>query len=258
MKLWLSPTKLNLFKECERCGFDDVLLKLKRPRSPFPSLPNGIDRDVKHYLDKYRGGLPVELAHLTGHRIMDEQSTINTYREWNGLKCIRNVTVEMPATKAVPVRKITHTLLLNGGIDDALYNDTNQVVVFDVKTKDKEPDDDYGEKYYTTQVNSYAYMLRENGYEVADYGYLWYWWPEGVAEDGSIKFGKKLLKMPVDIQSIEDQLDSIANRLPPVSFEAIQYRHLFKPSPDCGSCSFVQERNDYEDSEKDSLAGAAR
>jgi hypothetical protein len=211
---------------------------------------------MKHYLDKYRGSLPPELLHLDGHRVMDEQSTINTYREWNGLKCIRNVTVEVPAENAVPARKVTHTLLLNGGIDDLLYNDMGRVVVFDVKTKDKEPDDDYGEKYYTTQVNSYAFMLKENGFEVADYAYLWYWWPIRVGDGGDLRFGQKLLKMPVDMEAVPNQLESIAKRLPTVSFEALKYRQFFKPSPDCGHCSYVQERNDYEISEKNSLAGA--
>ena len=96
MKLWLSPTKMKLYEECQRCGYDDSILKLKRPRSPFPSLPNGVDNTIKRYMDSYRGTLPPELVHLDGHRLMDEQSTINSYREWNGLKCIRNVTVPRP------------------------------------------------------------------------------------------------------------------------------------------------------------------
>jgi len=254
MKLWLSPTKLKLFEECQRCGYDDVLLKLKRPRSPFPSLPNGLDRDVKHYLDRFRGTLPPELSHLDGHRMMDEQSTINTYREWNGLKCIYNKTVEVPSH--VGNRKITHTLLLNGGLDDALYNDTNQVVVLDVKTKDKEPDDDYGMLYYQPQMNSYGFMLKENGFDVADYGYLWYWWPTGIGEDGKLTFAQKLLTMPVDLTAIPAQLDAIATNLPPVSMEALKYRKLFPSAVDCGHCSYIQEKTDNENAEKDSLAGA--
>ena len=243
MKIWLSPTKLNLFKECMRCGYDEVLLKTKRARSPFPSLPNGIDAALKVYMDRWRGSLPPELKHLEGHRLMDEQSTINTYREWNGLKSIRNVTVSQP-TKNLPERKVTHTFLLNGAIDDALYNDTKQVVVFDVKTRKDEPDEDYGMKYYQTQVNSYAHMFKMNGYEVADYAYLWYWWPLDVTKGSGIQFGQKLLKMPVDFKAIPMQLDAIAEGLPAVSFEALQYRKNFPSSNECDHCTFVDTKNE--------------
>ncbi len=254
MKIWISPTKLNLFKECMRCGYDDLMLKLKRPRSPFPSLPNGIDAAIKRYMDAHRGTIPPELAHLEGHRFMDEQSTINTYREWNGLKSIHNVTVNRP-TKALPDRKVTHTMLLSGGIDDALYNDTNQVVVLDVKTKDKEPDENYGEKFYTIQINSYAWMMKQNGYEVADYGYLWYFWPLDYNPSKGIQFGQKLLKMKVDLEDVPRRLEQIAENLPAVSFEALKYRHHFKSAPDCGHCNYIQEKKDNEETEKDQMAG---
>lgn len=251
MKLWLSPTKLSLFNECMRCGYDDVLLKLKRPRSPFPSLPNGIDEAVKRYMDKYRGSLPPELAHLTGHRFMDEQSTVNTYREWNGLKSIRNVTVSRPTTN-LPDRKVTHTLLLNGGIDDALYNDEKKVVVFDVKTRKDEPDEDYGMKYYQTQINSYGYMFKQNGFEVADYAYLWYFWPIDITPGCGIQFGQKLLKMPMNMHLIEEQLDKIAEGLPTVSFEAMLYRGQWKPANECGYCTYLKDRNDNDAAEAES------
>lgn len=254
MKVWLSPTRLGLIKECERCGYDEMMLKLKRPRSPFPSLPNGIDRIVKEYMDKFRGTLPPELAHLEGHRFMDEQSTINDYREWNGgLKCVRNVTVDRP-TKLLPERKVTHTLVVSGAIDDALYNDTNQVVPLDVKTKDKEPDENYGEKWYTTQINSYGYMFKENGYEVADYGYLWYFWPLDVKAGGMIQFGQKLLKMKIDLQDIPNRLDKIAQGLPTVSMEALRYRKLWKAAPECPACTYLEEKEANAAAEVDSNA----
>tara|TARA_R110000772_G_scaffold267971_3_gene393587 strand:+ start:24867 stop:25640 length:774 start_codon:yes stop_codon:yes gene_type:complete len=255
MKPWLSPTALKLFKDCPRCGFDATIVKFKRPKGAFPSLPNGVDAVVKRYMDQFRGTLPPELAHLEGHRLMDEQATIDKYRIWNGLKTIYNVTVNRP-TETLPERKVTHTMLLNGGIDDALYNDTGQAVVFDVKTRKDEPDEDYGMKYYTTQVNCYGWMLKENGFDVADYGYLWYWWPVGVNAKGIMQFGQKTLKMPVDFTEAPRIMDEIAANLPPVSFEALQYRQFFKSASDCEYCSWVQEANNYEQAEKDSLAGA--
>jgi hypothetical protein len=185
---------------------------------------------------------------------MDEQSTINDYREWNGgLKCVRNVTVDRP-TKLLPERKVTHTLVVSGAIDDALYNDTNQVVPLDVKTKDKEPDENYGEKWYTTQINSYGYMFKENGYEVADYGYLWYFWPLDVKAGGMIQFGQKLLKMKIDLQDIPNRLDKIAQGLPTVSMEALRYRKLWKAAPECPACTYLEEKEANAAAEVDSNA----
>ena len=56
----LSPSKLNLLNAngCERCFYLHNKLKLERPRGIFPSLPNGIDRVLKEYVDRYRQGLP--------------------------------------------------------------------------------------------------------------------------------------------------------------------------------------------------------
>jgi hypothetical protein len=201
-------------------------------------------------MDSYRGKLPPELAHLEGHRLMDEQTTINTYREWNGLKAIRNVTVKR-VTPNLPDRTVTHTLLLNGGIDDALYNQENKVVVLDVKTKDKEPPEDYGEKYYTTQVNSYAWMFKQNGFEVADYAYLWYWWPLDITPGSGIQFGQKLLRMNVDMDDIPNRLDKIAENLPSVGMEALKFRKLWPSANECGACAFVEERRENALAEED-------
>jgi hypothetical protein len=205
-------------------------------------------------MDAHRGTLPPELAHLEGHRLMDEQSTINDYREWNGgLKCVRTVTVDRP-TKLLPERKVVHTLIYGGAIDDALYNDTNQVVPLDIKTKDKEPDEDYGYKFYTTQLNSYGYLFKENGYEVADYGYLWYFWPLDVKAGGVIQFGQKLLKMNIDLEDIPKRLDKIAQGLPTVSMEALQYRKLWKPAPECPNCSWLEAQEANAQAERDADA----
>ena len=254
MRIYVSPTKLNLHKECARCWYDDNkrLTGIARPRSPFPSLPNGIDATMKAYMDSYRGSLPPELAHLTDHRLMDEQSVINQYRGWNGLTATRNVTVDRPTTN-IPTRKVTHTIITSGGIDDLLYHNTDmidedgnpvpEVVVLDVKTKDKEPDEDYGEKYYTTQINTYGYLLKENGYQVADYALLWYWWPLGVGNGGNMEFGQKLLKMPMNIKETVRQLDEIGSKLPTVSSESMVFRRESKSAPECGHCDYITKKN---------------
>ena len=76
-----------------------------------------------------------------------------------------------------------------------------------------------------------------------------------MAAGAVIKFGQKLLKMKVDFEDIPNRLDAIAEKLPTVSMEGLQYRKKWPSAPDCACCSYVQEKNENADSEKDSVAG---
>lgn len=59
----LSPSALNLFKDCPRCFWLEKVRGIKRPRGIFPSLPGGMDRVIKVYFDHFRAKrmLPPEL-----------------------------------------------------------------------------------------------------------------------------------------------------------------------------------------------------
>ena len=60
----LSPSALNLFKECPRCFWLTHHKVWKRPSGIFPSLPSGMDRILKVHFDKFRDGgrLPPEIC----------------------------------------------------------------------------------------------------------------------------------------------------------------------------------------------------
>ena len=64
MTFKLSPSSLNLMKECPRCFWLHQHKVWKRPAGIFPSLPSGMDRVLKHHFDKFRdkGELPPELC----------------------------------------------------------------------------------------------------------------------------------------------------------------------------------------------------
>lgn len=244
MKVFLSPTLMGMARECQRCAYDQLILRLKRPRGAFPSLPGGMDEMLKKYTDSYRGKLPPELAHLVGHRLVDDQKLIDTFRQWNGIRVNSDHLVDRP-TKNMPTRKISHSLILTGGIDDLLYNEKGEVVVLDFKTKKDEPNDAYGERYYQHTMETYGHMLQEQGFKVSTDAYLWYWWPESVNPDGSIKFGQKTLHMTLDLDATKARLHEIAEMLPAVSVEAMKYRPA--PAPECEYCNFVQSRMDNEE-----------
>jgi len=224
------------------------MLEVKRPPAVYPTLPNGVDQCLKNYMDKFRGTLPPELAHLSGYRLMDDQGTIDTFRQWNGLKCVKNVSVPR-GTMAQPNAKVNHTIILNGGIDDLLWNPEDMVTIIDCKSKKDEPPEDYGSRYYQNNMDTYAFMLQENGYKVSEEAFLWYWWPEEVNDDGLWVFGQKTLRMTVNGDRIGAEIDKMASLWPGIGREMMEYRKNFPPNPECNHCSYIEEKNQNEASE---------
>jgi len=219
----------------------------------YPTLPNGVDNVLKEYMDRYRGTLPPELAHLAGYRLMDDQSLINTFRQWNGLKCVKNVSVNR-GTTAHPKSRVNHTLIFNGGIDDLLWNPSDEVTIIDCKSKKDEPPEDYGRRYYQNNMDSYAFMLKENGYKVSSEAYLWYWWPEKIDEEGKWVFGNKTLTMEVDADRMGGELEKIANLMPGIGREKAEYAKNFPANPECTYCGFVEERKNNEPDEEGNIS----
>lgn len=251
MRLFLSPTKMDMYRQCPQCFYDLVMLEIKQPRALYPTLPYGIDEGLKTYCDKYRGDLPPELAHLAGYRLHEEQSLVNTLRQWNGLKCVVNVSVPRP-TITQPKAKVNHTFILNSGIDDLLWNPSDLIAVMDFKTKKEEPPEDYGKKYYQNNMDTYAFILKENGYKIAPEAFLWYHWPEKLDEDGKWVFGQKTLTMEVNPARIQTELEKIAGLLPGISREKGEYRKNFPPNPLCVHCTYYEERKANEDHDEES------
>ena len=241
MKVFLSPTKMDMYRQCPACFYNLVMLEVKQPRGPYPTLPNGIDQCLKDYMDKYRGTLPPELAHLAGYRLMDDQSLVNTFRQWNGLKCVLNVQVDR-GTTAFPNSKVNHTFIFNSGIDDLLWNPEDLVTVLDCKSKKDEPPEDYGQRYYQNNMDCYAFILKENGYKVSEEAFLWYHWPEKVDDDGKWVFGNKTLTMKVNPDRMKAEIVKIANLLPGIGREKGEYAKNFPANPECAYCGFVEER----------------
>lgn len=50
----LSASRLNLFLECRRCFWLEHRAGIARPKTPFPTLPSGIDLVLKQRYDRYR------------------------------------------------------------------------------------------------------------------------------------------------------------------------------------------------------------
>lgn len=209
--LRLSPTTgLNLFNDCPRCFWIHYNEGVARPRGIFPSLPGGMDLVIKTYYDQYRGNLPPELkGHVRG-KLIEDLALMNQWRNWRtGMEYIDS----------------TRNAVLFGALDECLVNQEGKYVPLDYKTRGSAPRDGDSERYYQTQLDTYALLLEANGYPVADYGYLVYYYPDVVGEAGQVRF---------HVYPIELKLDY--NRVRALFEKAVDF--LKTPMPEQGSCEY--------------------
>lgn len=202
MSYKLSPSRMSLFVECERCFWLKVNKGIKRPSGPFPSLPGGVDDKIKDHFDNFRekGEVPEvieefekDLTLLSDQEFLEKARSWRTQPKWDDDK-----------SKAI----------LRGGVDDLLRNENGDIVVLDYKTRGYPPKGENGAPdYYERQVNLYNLILRKNGYSTADYGLILYFYPDQFTEEGDFQFETELRKTPVDISKAKEMVRSAAETL---------------------------------------------
>jgi hypothetical protein len=187
----LSPSALNLFKDCSRCFWLEKVKNIKRPRGIFPSLPGGMDRVIKTYFDTFRaqGTLPPELRidALKGIHLYNDQAQLERWRAWRtGLQYHDE-----------------DGLVLSGMLDDLLVKE-GAYIPFDYKTKGSPTNEEDATKYYQTQLDCYALMLEGNGFKTAGYGFLLYYSPKEVGENGRVSFEIQPIRIGTDTARAKD------------------------------------------------------
>ncbi len=195
----LSPTTgLNLYRECPRCFWLHYNKKVQRPRGIFPSLPSGMDLVIKKYFDQYRGALPPELRGKVDGQLLEDITLMNKWRDWRtGLEYVDE---EIGATL---FGALDDCLTISTTPADGLFENSVSYIPLDYKTKGSAPRDGDSEKYYQTQLDSYALMLSASGYPVADYAYLVYYFPAEVKKDGLIQFNITPIKIQTNLERVK-------------------------------------------------------
>jgi len=185
-QITLSPSALNLFNNCSRCFWLEKVKNIKRPRGIFPSLPGGMDRVIKNYFDTFRakGALPPELRidAFKGISLYDDQARLEEWRAWR---------------TGLQYRDPENGVVLSGMLDDLLVSD-GFYIPFDYKTKGSPTNEEDATKYYQTQLDCYALMLEGNGLKTAGYGFLLYYSPKTVGENGQVNFEIQPIKIGTD------------------------------------------------------------
>jgi CRISPR/Cas system-associated exonuclease Cas4 (RecB family) len=161
----VSRSKIELFMQCPRCFWLDVRLKIKRPDGPPFNINKAIDELFKKEFDGYR-------AKRQPHPIMLD----------NQIKAIPYTHEKLDQWRenfvgVVHVHEPTN-LHVFGAVDDVWVDDnTGELIVVDYKAtaKDKEVSISSGWQIsYKRQMEVYQWLLRANGFPVANTGYFVY------------------------------------------------------------------------------------
>ena len=185
----ISPSSMNLVEECPRCFWLQLVKGEKRPETPFPSLPSGMDKMLKEHFDRFRdmNDMPPELKKYNmDAELFKDKALLAKWR--NNRQGIEYVDKE-------------NDVMLHGAVDNILEKD-GKLIVLDYKTRgfNLKPDTAH---HYQDQLDLYNFLLRKNNYATEDYAYLLFYMPEKFLETGEFLFKTELVKMAVDVKHAE-------------------------------------------------------
>ncbi len=170
----LSYHRLSFYLECPRCFWLDVNVGIKRPDTIFPSLPAGIDTQLKRYFDSFRGQqvLPPELTGALPGHLLPSQSTIEAWRDWK---------------RGLRHRVSSADVELVGALDDCLVDNAGVHSPIDLKTRGYPPKPST-HTYYQNQMDFYTLLLEGAGYPTTRRAFLLFYHPIDMGPHSVISF----------------------------------------------------------------------
>ncbi|MFH1592959.1 MAG: PD-(D/E)XK nuclease family protein, partial [Candidatus Woesearchaeota archaeon] len=138
----ISPSSINLMKECPRCFYLQIVKKIRRPDTPFPSLPSGMDKILKEHFDRFmeKNELPPEIKD-------SECKTCKLFNDKEKLKLWRS------NFKGLEFKDEKNDVLLHGAVDNILKKG-KKLIVLDYKTRGYPLKEDT-HKHYQAQMDLY-------------------------------------------------------------------------------------------------------
>ena len=222
----LSRSKVDLFVECPRCFYLDRRLGIGRPPGfPF-NLNTAVDALLKKEFDAYRAkGEPHPFMTTAGlNAVPHPHPQLERWRtNFTGVRTLH----------------VGTGLELFGAIDDLWRDlDSGELIVADYKATSKDAEvtlDAPWQDGYKRQMEFYQWLVRRQGFEVADRG--WFVYCNGrrdLPEFGNrLEFRVKMIPYVGDDGWVEGTLAAIGETLRAGSAPA--------PSKDCEYCSYVAE-----------------
>jgi hypothetical protein len=232
----VSRSKIELFMQCQRCFWLDVRLKISRPSSPPFNINKTIDELFKREFDVHR-------AAGTPHPIM------TTYK-LTGVVPFAHTDLDKwryNFTGVVALHELTN-LHVFGAIDDVWVNKKGELIVVDYKATSKAKEvsiDSDWQISYKRQMETYQWLLRQNGFSVSDTGYFVYT-NARMDADGfgdRLEFDTKLIPYSGNADWVEPTLVQMKqvmddDDMPPVGKE------LMDATKPCEFCTYARNRTE--------------
>lgn len=218
----LSPSSLNVMKECGRCFWLQHNKGIRRPAGIVSSLLFGLDKALKLYFDSFRveGELPRELRDSgIEAKLFSDTKLLEEWRDYRrGLQW-----------------KDKHGNVLRGALDDLLERG-NKLVVIDYKTRGYPLKSDSA-KYYQEQLDIYNFLLRRNGHQTEDYSYLVFYYPKRFSKNRCLSFNTTLVKVETSVES--------ARRIFEEAIKLLERPEIPEAAEKCAYCQYSgQKRQD--------------
>jgi len=253
----VSRSKIDLFMQCPRCFWLDVRLKIKRPDGPPFQINKAIDELLKKEFDSYR---LKKKPHpwMTEYKIDAVPFQHDELDKWRQ-NFVGVSTLHKPSN-----------LHVFGAIDDIWADETGKLYVVDYKATAKQSEVSLDAEWqitYKRQMEVYQWLLRQNGFEVADTAYFVYTNGrldmEGFYD--KVEFRTKIIPYAGDAGWVEPALmkmrETMDGEMPPVGHQVMD------PTKECEYCGYARARTELtlmaiekkgKDEKRTSRAGSKR
>lgn len=161
----VSRSKIELYKQCPRCFWLDVRLKITRPSSPPFNINKTIDELFKKEFDVHRAAgtpHPIMIQNKLTGVVPFTHADLDTWRyNFTGVVALHDAT----------------NLHVFGAVDDVWVNEAGELIVVDYKATSKDKEVSLGSGWqisYKRQIEVYQWLLRRNGFTVSNTGYFVY------------------------------------------------------------------------------------
>lgn len=231
---YLSYSSIKLLNDCHACFWWQVKKGIRRLNAWQSNLPNVVESQILKKFEDYRkdGKLPPEFD-------------VNKYPELKGFKLIDTAT----HNKWKDVRSGEPNYQnLTANPDDALIKD-GKIIIIDIKTmgsfceniSEKSMLEDIENYSYKLQLEFYTYILKMSGKNVADYGYILFYYVGGMNGNNELSLKHNLIKVNIDLSSI-----------PPLVKKAEEIlKRESPPECRCDFCSSSKDRyKDFQEKQK--------
>ena len=224
----VSRSGIDLFLECACCFYLDKVLGLKRPEGPPFNINKAVDTLLKKEFDMHR-------VRGTRHPLMEQYGVDAVpFRHYMMDEWRENF-------KGVRYHHEPTNLLITGAVDDIWETPEKNLVVVDYKATSKTSEVNIDADWqigYKRQMEVYQWLLRKNGFEVANTGYFVYCngRTDREAFDGKIEFDVKVIPYIGDDSWIEGTLRELK--------ECLDAGRIPEPGVMCEYCGYSRARNE--------------